>query len=272
MTSVARLRSLVPLLLLALALPGCGGDGAPETRGTTGPTAGAAAGLDLVSPGRLTVCSDIPYPPFEFEQDGEFTGFDIELMRAVADRLGLGLEVTSIRFEPLKSGAAFAARRCDVAASAMTITEDREENLDFSQPYYEAEQSLLVALDGGVDALDGTSGRTIGVQSGTTGEAYAEEHAPEDATIRRFGDAGSLFAALEARRVHGALQDLPVNVEYARAHDDVEVIETYATDEQYGFAVREEGSEALLEAIDGALEALRADGTYDELHDRYFGT
>lgn len=98
---------------------------------------------DLVSEGTLTVCSDIPYAPFEFEENGEFTGFDIDLMRAIAGKLGVELEVKAIGFDPIQSGTALNSDQCDVAASAMTITEEREENLDFSEPYYDAKQSLL---------------------------------------------------------------------------------------------------------------------------------
>jgi ABC-type amino acid transport substrate-binding protein len=100
--------------------------------------------FSTVNEGTLTVCSDIPYAPFEFEEGGEFTGFDIELMEAIATQLGLEMEVNAIGFDPIQSGTALEAGQCDVAASAMTITEEREENLDFSDPYYDANQSLLV--------------------------------------------------------------------------------------------------------------------------------
>ncbi|MDX1620361.1 MAG: transporter substrate-binding domain-containing protein [Nitriliruptorales bacterium] len=102
-----------------------------------------ASNFGLITDGTLTVCSDIPYAPFEFEEDGEFTGFDIDLMRAIAQKLGLELEVKAIGFDPIQSGTALNSDQCDVAASAMTITEEREENLNFSEPYYDAKQSLL---------------------------------------------------------------------------------------------------------------------------------
>lgn len=266
---VPRLRVLLIVLVLALLGAACGGDATDETARSPETTPGAAD-LDLVTPGQLTVCSDIPYPPFEFEEGGEFTGFDIELMRAIAGRLGLELEVRRVSFEALQSGAELNARKCDVAASAMTIKPDREQNLDFSEPYYEAQQSLLTTTDSPIRTLADTAGRTLGVQSATTGAEYAEEHAPEEATIRRFGNAGDLFTALQAGRIDAILQDLPVNAEYAREHEEAEVVETYDTGERYGFAVREEGSESLLEGINDALEELRDDGTYEELYERYF--
>ncbi len=120
--------------------------GTEETDGTLPEVEGGSVeGLELISDGTLVVCSDIPYAPFEFEEDGEFTGFDIELMRAIATKLGLELEVKAIGFDPIQSGTALNSDQCDVAASAMTITEEREENLDFTDGYYDAKQSLLVA-------------------------------------------------------------------------------------------------------------------------------
>jgi ABC-type amino acid transport substrate-binding protein len=98
----------------------------------------------LLTEGELLVCSDIPYPPFEFEdEDGEFTGFDIELVEAIGMRLGLEVEVIALGFDPIASGTALNAGQCDLAASAITITDERAESLRFSDPYYDATQSLL---------------------------------------------------------------------------------------------------------------------------------
>lgn len=273
MRSTSLWRAVTVALVAVLTVAACGGDEPTVEPGTETETGTAApADLDLVNPGQLTVCSDIPYPPFEFEEEGEFTGFDIELMEAVAGQLDLELNVRAIGFDPIQSGTALNTDQCDVAASAMTITEDREENLDFSEPYYDAAQSLLVPTDSDIATLEDTAGETIGVQSATTGEAYARENAPEDATIRALENPGDLFTGLGAGTFDALLQDLPVNAERARTNDDVEVVETYDTGEQYGFAVAEEGSDELLGLINGALQTVRDDGTYDELYDKYFAT
>jgi ABC-type amino acid transport substrate-binding protein len=106
-----------------------------------------ASGIDTLTEGELLVCSDIPYPPFEFEgDDGEFTGFDIELVRAIGMRLDLQVEVIALGFDPIASGTALNAGQCDLAASAITITEERAESLLFSDPYYDATQSLLAPV------------------------------------------------------------------------------------------------------------------------------
>lgn len=121
---------------------------------------------------------------------------------------------------------------------------------------------------GGIQSLDDLDGATIGVQSGTTGETYARENAPEGATVKDYEDEAAIFAALDANEVQAVIQDLPVNGYQAQESDAYEVVETYATGEEYGFATTPE-NEALIDAVNGALADIRADGTYDELFDRW---
>lgn len=260
---------------LVLTLSACGSDDGGDAGGDAGGdggegTAAAGGGLDLVSDGTLTVCSDVPYPPFEdFDDSTEsgFTGFDMDLVQAIADGLELELEVKDSSFDALQSGLALNAGQCDLVASAMTITEDRKENLDFSAGYYDSKQSLLVAEDSDIASIEDLTGRPVGVQQGTTGKAYTEENAPE-AQITTFPGDAEMWQAMQAGQVEALLQDLPVNLEHTR-EGDFTIVEEYSTDEQYGFAVRK-GNSALVEAVDGQLQALRDDGTYDEIYDTYF--
>ena len=248
---------LVLVTALALVAAACGGDD-------------DAGEFDLVAEGTLTVCSEIPYEPFEYEVDGQYTGFDVEVMQAVADELGLEMEFVSTGFTAITSGSAMAANTCDIAASAITITEEREEAIDFADPYFDADQSLLVKADSGLTSLSDLAGRNLGVQSGTTGEAYAQDNNP-GAEIVSFENGGELFIALEAGSIDGILQDLPVNGYRSTQDATVTVVETYTTGEQYGFAVKEEGKEALLEAVNDALGTIRDNGTYDSIFAKWFG-
>ena len=141
--------------------------------------------------------------------------------------------------------------------------------MDFSDPYFDAEQSLLVKTDGDIASIADLEGQTVGVQSGTTGEAYANENAT-GAEVRSFEDSDGLFAALESGDIVAILQDLPVNGYRSTQDDTVTVVETYSTDEEYGFAV-EKGNTSVLEFVNAGLQALRDDGTYDELYATYFG-
>jgi polar amino acid transport system substrate-binding protein len=254
------IRLMAVLVAFALILAACGGD----DEGT--------GDLDLMTADTLTVCTDAPYPPMEFEEDGEFTGFDIELMRAIADELGLsGIEVINSGFEPITSGVAMETGQCDIAAASITITEEREENIDFTDGYFTADQSLLVADDAGISTLADTSGMSVGVQTGTTGEMYANENAPEDAEIVSFENPGDIFTALQAGNVQAVLQDIVPNADYLLNNEGFSLAETYPTEENYGFAVEEEGAEALLEAVNEALATLRDNGTYDDVYNDWFG-
>lgn len=244
-----RVRAAVPAAALALVLAACGG--------------GEAAGP-------LTVCSDIPYPPFEFEDASSelgYSGFDIELIAAIGAELGRDVEIVVTGFDALTSGTAMAAGTCELAISAMTITPERDEQIDFSDPYYEADQSLLVPNGSAITSIaDLVAGVVVGVQTGTTGELYANDNVP-GAEIRAFEGGGDLLTALSAGQIDAVIQDLPVNVEEA-AKGATTVVETYPTGEFYGIAF-EEGSD-LVGPVNDALATLREDGTYDALYAKYF--
>lgn len=246
-------------------------DGDTGTDDTTSTTEAAAPDLELVTDGTLTVCSDTPYEPFEFtDEDGVDTGYDIDLLRAVADGADLGLEVLDLPFDGILG--ALAAGQCDVVASAVTITDERAEQVDFSQPYFDADQSLLVRADEVTTyaSLADLAGKTIGVQAGTTGEAYANDNKPDGATVKSFEDADGLFGAITSGDIDAVLQDFPVNAYRATQDDAFAVTESFPTGEQYGFAV-EKGNAGVLALIDDGLDALRDSGEFDRIFSVYFG-
>lgn len=260
---------------LALALTACGDDDNGDSTETENGGAAAGEDLDLVNEGTLTVCSDLPYAVFEFEDESApsgYSGFDIDIMQEMADRLELELEVIVTAFDAIESGSAMAADQCDIAASAMTITEERAENIAFSDPYFETGQSLLVPTESGLTSLDELAGMTIGVQEATTGQDYATENAPSDTEIVGMPDDPTLRQAIEAGTIDAILQDFVTNVTITQELEGYELAEEFATDEEYGFGMRPEGKEALLEAVNGLLADMREDGTYDELYEQYFST
>jgi polar amino acid transport system substrate-binding protein len=262
-----RARAVGSVIAVALlTFSACGSD--DSSSGDSETSGGESSALPVVSEGALTVCSDIPYPPFEVEDGGEYTGFDIDLMREIASGLDLELEVQDTGFDALQSGLTLNSNQCDVAASAMTITEEREENLDFTDAYYDSEQSLLVAEDSDIASIDDLSGRKVGVQQGTTGKNYTEENAPSDTEVVSFPSDGEMFQAIKAGQVDALLQDLPVNIEHERSGGFM-VVEQYETGEQYGFAVKQDNTE-VLDAINEQLAELRDSGRYQEIYDEYF--
>lgn len=272
-----RFRSRVTLpavaVVAALAFAGCSSDdNAKSTNDTKAPKAEISlGGAKLVKDGQLTVCSDMPYKPFEFEEGGKTTGFDYQLVSAMGKKVGLTTEFVTTPFDSIIP--ALAAGNCDMIASAMTITDERAEKVLFTEPYFDADQSLLVLKENAdkYKTLADLKGKTIGVQVETTGATYAEENKPEGATIKSFQTGDEIFPALIADEVQAALQDLPVNAYRAKtAPDQFVVTETFATGEQYGFAVAKD-AEALHTALDKALASVRDDGQYDAIYASWFG-
>jgi polar amino acid transport system substrate-binding protein len=261
------LRTCAGLAAAGLLLSACADDDEPDNGGEV-----ATGELELVSEGQLTVCSDVPYPPFEFEDPDApsgYSGFDIDLVQEIAERLDLELVVLETGFDGLQSGATLAAGQCDLAASAMTISEERAENLNFSDPYYDAEQSLIVLADSDLSSLEDLAGEALGVQGQTTGADYAQDNAPDDTEIVEFDQGPDIYTGMLAGQVAAGLQDLPVNLERAEEDDRFEVVETFETGEQYGFAAALANDE-LIDAVNEQLAEMRDDGTYDEIYDQYF--
>lgn len=268
MTTRTVFKALAVTAALGLALTACGSSDDDKDK-ETGPT------LDLVKAGTLTVCSDVPYAPFEdFDEDSEsgFTGFDVDLVDAIAKDLDLKLAIRDSDFTPLQGGLLFNSGQCDLGASAMTITDERKEKLLFSDGYYTSKQSLLVPADSDITSIADLAGKKVGVQRGTTGEAYTKDNAP-DADRIQYADDGKLYLALKAGQIDAILQDLPVNIEHERDAKEpgrFKVVETYDTEEIYGFGAKLDNTE-LIDAVNDALKKLRDSGEYQTIYDTYFG-
>jgi polar amino acid transport system substrate-binding protein len=253
-------------LALSLSMAACGSDDGSTDTGSTD----AKSSIQTIEEGTLKVCSDLPYPPFDVMDGDTYTGFDGDLVNEIAKGLDLELTVQDSGFDGLQSGLALNSNQCDMVSSSMTITEEREANLDFTEGYYDSQQSLMVPTGSDITTIDDLDGKKVGVQQGTTGKSYTEENAPDGAEIIAFPSDAEMYPAIKAGQVDALLQDLPVNIEHTK-DGGYEIVEKYDTGEQYGFAVKE-GNTALRDAIDEQLTKLRNDGTYDEIYNRYFST
>lgn len=288
-------RIAAPVLALGLVLAACGDDNSSSTDETTAAaedtatadtTAAATedtmapaegdmvdvASLGLIEDGKLTVCTDAPYPPFEFQDEttNEWTGFDMDVVREIAAGIGEGLEL-SVTVQPFDGiWLAPKAGTCDMVASAMTITEERKANALFTDGYFDADQSLLVRAEDKdtLTSVEALAGKTIAVQTGTTGETYAQENA-KDSTLKSFDEPAAMFLALEGKQVDAILQDLPVNAERALKDDKTALTATFPTGEQYGFAVSQDNT-ALADALNAGIAELKSNGKYDEIYAKYF--
>jgi polar amino acid transport system substrate-binding protein len=258
------------LALSAFALVGCGAaEEEPVDEPGTEEPGEPAAEVTTIEAGKLLAGSDTEFPPFEFIEGDEVKGFDVDLLTAIGDKMGLEVvfmtEIFDTLIPTLKAGGKF-----DVIASGMTIKPERQLEIDFSDPYYDSNQSLVMAKGSAYAGPEDLTGKRIGVQSGTTGEAWAKENI-EDATLVPFNSATDAFAALQAGNVDAVVNDLPVSAELLKEDDrGMEIVAQIPTGEQYGFGVSKDNPE-LLAAINDALAELKADGTYNEIYQKWFG-
>jgi polar amino acid transport system substrate-binding protein len=266
------MRSRLLILLAALAIgltafvAGCGDD---DDEGDSGgeTTEASTEDLGLISEGTLTVGTDTPFPPFEIGQPPDISGYDIEVMNAVAEELGLEAEYTDTSFDTIFRDVA--AGQYDVAAAASTITPGRQKTVDFSDPYYEAQQALLVPEGSDIASVDDLSGAIVGAQDGTTGETYANDET-DAAEVRGFPEGPDATSALISGQVDAVIIDQPVAVDAVEKQGGVEIAEEIATNELYGFAMAK--GAPLVEAVNEALQTIKDDGTIAELYDQYFST
>jgi polar amino acid transport system substrate-binding protein len=254
--------ALVAALAIAGIAAGCGGGGSS----TTSASGGGSNDLGVLTPGTLTIGSDIPYPPFEQGKPPDYTGFDVDLMDAIAQKLNLQPKWVDTAFGTIFSDEQ--AGKFDIVASSTTITPARSKKVTFSKPYFDADQSLMVQKGSDLQSTsDITSDTAIAVQEGTTGQDYAEKKT--DAQVQAFPAIGTAFNALQAGQVDGVINDFAVSAFALKKYPQLDVVQTISTDEHYGFPMQKSNT-ALQNAVNGALTDLIADGTYQKIYMKWF--
>src|SRR5215210_561947 len=274
-TVTRRSRSHLPAVLVLafvvavtlLLLVGC-------SAGTDESFEGAAPGettrLAGMVGGKITVASNIAYPPFESSPKGEPRGFDIDLMNEIGKRAGFEVEYENIRFDSILRG--LNADLFDAAISAMTITKERAKQIDFSDPYFDADQALLVPSSSEVQYIDDLADEPVGVQAGSMGQIKAEELLDDEqiGEIKPYRTIGGAFTALEKDEVEGAIYDLSAAHRKIEERDgEIRFVESISTGEQYGIAFPK-GS-PLVDPVNQALLEIKEDGTYEKLYEKWIG-
>jgi polar amino acid transport system substrate-binding protein len=213
---------------------------------------------------KVRIATDATWPPFEYvdEQTMEIVGFDIDLIKAIADEAGLDIEIVNVSWDPLLAG--MAQCQYDAAISAMTITEERKEVMLFSNPYFEAGQLVTVQY-GNTDiaSKEDLGGKTVGAQIGTTGSFEVDKIA--GATLKTYDDIGLAMQDLMNGQIDAVIADNPLAMGYANANPDkLKTVGAVFTSEYYGIAVCNTETE-LLERINEGLAKVKAKGLIDEL-------
>jgi polar amino acid transport system substrate-binding protein len=238
-------------------------------------TAGIAAGcgddngggnLGLIKDGQLLAGIDTPFPPFEKGHPPNVTGYDIDVINAVADEMGLEVVQEETSFDTIFRDVA--QGKFDVAVAASTITPERERTVDFSDPYYLADQSLLVAEGSDIGSQEDLGGKIVGAQDGTTGETYANDET-DAAEVRGYPGGTDAINALRAGQIDAVIVDSPVAEDAVQKQSGLEIAERIVTRQLYGFSFAPE-NDALREKVNEALTTLKENGTITELYKKYF--
>lgn len=263
------------LVAMVFGLVGCGQKSEPaaEKPAAEEPAAEAPATPDykLVTEGKLTVGSDLDYPPMEQLNGDQPEGFDVDLMTAIAKEMGLEIEYLPPQdFDALP--ALVNAGKFDVIASSLTINDERKKIIQFTDPYFESNQSIAMKAGSTYASPEDLKGKKVGVQSGTTGEQWATENLkPAGATIVPFKKTSQAFAALQGGNVAAVVNDLPITNEIVKDESKkLEIVKQIPTGELYGFAVAMDNPE-LATAINAALKSVRDSGEYKTMYEKWIG-
>jgi ABC-type amino acid transport substrate-binding protein len=259
---IGKLRTwpLIAVLVLAaatLAAIGCGDD-----------NGGGSGGSDLntIKQGELRVGSDIPYPPFEFGRESDYQGFDVDIVNEIAKRLDVEAKFVKTPFDPIFRN--LAQGRFDMVASASTITPEREKTVDFSDPYFPADQSLMVKRGSDIKTVADLAGKRVGAQLGTTGADYAKKKTKAE-TVRTYDLIDDAFKALQAGQVDAVINDFPVSKYAERSKKELVVVDTIPTGEEYGLGFAKK-STVLRDRVNKALQDMKDDDTYTKIYKKWF--
>lgn len=249
---------LAMLLIAVLGLTGC----KPEN-----PGAEEDSLARVQANGKLIVATDDTYPPLEWNQDGVIVGFDIDLMAEICRRLDVEPQFESSKWDSLLTG--LAGQQYDAVISSMNITPERQEQADFVEYARWAQVIVTTPSETSISSLNDLKGKRIAVQVATTSEAVARTI--EDAEVNCFESFDTTFMELNNHRVDAIIVDEPVAMYYqAKSSDAFAIVGTAIEKEPVGIALRK-GSDSLREAMEEALEDMKADGTYDEIFANWFG-
>ena len=230
----------------------------------------AAAGAAPAGAETLKVGANVGNLPWEFQDArGDTVGFEIDLMKEIAERLGDDVTFVNIPFTGLF--AAVESGQIDAAVSSITITPKRLASVSFAQPYYDSDQSLTVMAKSGITGLKGMAGKVVGVDTGSTGDIYAAGHQAEDkfAEIRRYEGLAPAMLDLAAGRIDGYISDIPALQYYVKDKPAYRVVERIPTGERYSIMFAK-GS-PLLGKADAVLTTLKGEGYLAKLHEKWFG-
>ena len=267
-------------VVMALGLSACGGSNSAASSSAAGSVSGSASGsasngdaaFTTVTPGKLTMSTNASFPPYEMvADDGSFEGIDIEVAGAIAEKLGLELQVDDMGFDAALQAAQ--TGKSDMVMAGVTVTEERQAVMDFSNSYANGVQVVIVKEDSPIQTVDDlANANMIGCQMGTTGYIYCSDTVENggfgEDHVTPYDDGAAAVQALMNGQIDAVVIDNKPAQEYVAANPVLKILDGDFTNEDYAIGVAK-GNTALLDAINGALEELTADGTIQSIVDKY---
>ena len=245
-------------LILAVCMTAC------LFAGCAGQPAGISSDTDAKE--TLTMGTNATFPPYEFVDDnGQIAGIDAEIAKAVADKLGMNLEIKDMEFDSLIP--AVQGGSVDIVFAGMTVTDERKESVNFSDSYATGVQVIIVKEGSDIATADDLEGKTIGVQSGTTGDIYCTDDYGQE-NVKQFSNGALAVAALVNGQIDCVVIDNEPAKAYVESNPGLKILDTSYAEEDYAIGMNK-GNTALLEAVNAALEELKADGTLQAIVDKY---
>lgn len=213
---------------------------------------------------KLTMATNAEFPPFEYIENGEITGADVEIAQAIAEKLGMELEIVNTDFDAALTGAA--TGKYDMAVAGITANEDRKKNMNFSDNYYTASQAIIVLADSEIEKADQLKGMTVACQEGTTGEQFLLDG---EYDVQSYKTGAEAVSALTAGKVDAVvIDDAVARALSEKQNGKTKVLEEALTEEAYAIALKK-GNDELTEKINKALAELKEEGKLAEIFEKY---
>ena len=275
-----KILAMAMAVVMALGLSACGGNNSAASSSAAGSVSGSASGsasngdaaFTTVTPGKLTMSTNASFPPYEMvADDGSFEGIDVEVAGAIAEKLGLELQVDDMGFDAALQAAQ--TGKSDMVMAGVTITEERQAVMDFSNSYANGVQVVIVKEGSPIQTVDDlANANMIGCQMGTTGYTFCSD-TPENGgfgedRVTPYDDGAAAVQALMNGQIDAVVIDNKPAQEYVAANPGLKILDGDFTNEDYAIGVAK-GNTALLDAINGALEELTNDGTIQSIVDKY---
>ncbi len=266
-----KFKSIISATLAGVILMSMIGCGQSEPAQPSSPTAGGetpAVEIKTAVDGKLTWATSADFPPYEFIENEQVVGIDADVMAYVAEKLGLESSAENMDFSSVIT--AVSSGKTDVAASGITVNEDRKQSVDFSDPYVSTSQVVIVRFDSPIKTVEDLAGKNIGVQLNTTGDEYVTQNYT-DATVERYGKGFEAIEALKQLKIDAVVIDGDTADKFIEADTSGDIVKLDAdplTVEEYAFAVQK-GNTALLDAINSALAEMKENGKLDEIIAKY---